>query len=175
MNSRFVKVSRCLRDSVADFSVPRSPCRLSPRAVSRIAVVAILAISAGVSLSAAPTIGATAAIPASVDVSAATPVVITAQITDSTLIAGSVNLLKTDATGKTLATVGTMQDGGTNGDAVAGDKKFSLRVTINEPNVGQTYYRVSAAFKGVLQRTLSSSIIVTVLSKPSITVAPSAA
>lgn len=71
---------------------------------------------------ATPTIGPTTATPAYIVVNTPTPVVITAQIADSTLIAGSVNLLKVDSTGKSLATVGVMRDDGINGDAKAADK-----------------------------------------------------
>ena len=111
---------------------------------------------------AAPTIGPATATPAYIVVNTPTPVVITAQITNTSLIAGSVNLLKVDSTGKTLATVGVMRDDGMNGDAKAGDKTFSYRLSVNEATIKQVYYRVSAAFKGVLQRSLSNVVAVTV-------------
>ena len=134
---------------------------------SWIAAAAALTILANVEwLRAAPAIGPAAATPAGVVVNTATPVVFTAQIADASLIPGSVNLLKTDANGKTLATVGSLVDDGTNGDAAPGDKTFSTRLTINEATVGQTYYRVSAAFKGVLLRTLSNVIVVPVQAPP---------
>lgn len=53
-----------------------------------------------------------------------------------------------------------MRDDGRNGDLKRGDHVFSLRLTINELSVGQMHYRVSAAFKRVLQRVLSSTVVV---------------
>lgn len=113
-------------------------------------------------LEAAPTVGTAAASPAYIVINTPTPVTITASITDSSLLANGVNLLKTDAAGKTLSTVGVMRDDGLNGDVKAGDKIFSYRLTVNQPSVGQVYYRVSAAFKGVLQRSLSNVVAITV-------------
>lgn len=127
-------------------------------------VVVFVAIVGVLWLQAAPTIGTTAANPAYIVVKTPTLVTLTAQITDSSLIAGSVNLLKVDANGKVLATVGVMHDDGLNGDALAGDKTFSYRSSANEPSVGSAYYQVSAAFKGVLKRVLSKPIQVAVKS-----------
>ncbi|MEQ1868728.1 MAG: hypothetical protein ABL961_01745, partial [Vicinamibacterales bacterium] len=70
-------------------------------------------------LLAAPVVGPTVATPAQVGVGVLTPVVVTAQIADPSVIATGVNLLRTDATGRTLAVVGVMHDDGVNGDAVA--------------------------------------------------------
>jgi hypothetical protein len=122
--------------------------------------LAILVIGSVAWLRAAPTIGAVAANPAYIVVNTPTQVVFTAQITDPSLI--SANLLRTDANGKAIATMGVMRDDGANGDAKAGDKVFSYRVALNQPSVGQVHYRVSAAFKGVLQRVLSGVIPVTI-------------
>jgi hypothetical protein len=113
-------------------------------------------------LDAAPTIGATAASPAYIVVNTPTPVTIMVLITDASLLANGVNLLKTDASGRTLSTVGVMRDDGLNGDLQAGDRTFSYRVNLNQSTVGQVHYRVSAAFRGVLQRALSQVFAVTV-------------
>lgn len=112
---------------------------------------------------AAPTVGPATATPAYVVVNTPTSVVITAQITDTSLIAGSVNLLKVDSTGKTLATVGVMRDDGTNADAKAGDKTFSLTTTVNLSDSGFVRFQVSAAFRGILRRSLSPSVSVEVV------------
>lgn len=117
---------------------------------------------------AAPTIGATNVTPSVIGVTTPTLVTITAKITDLSLLPAGVNLLRVDASGKTPAIIGVMHDDGLSGDAVGGDKIFSLRLTANEPTVGQTNYQVSAAFKGVLKRTLSNLIVVNVLT-PEIT------
>jgi pimeloyl-ACP methyl ester carboxylesterase len=134
----------------------------------------ILLVLTQLSLRAAPpVIDATSASPTSVILNTPTPVLFTARITDPTVLPTGVNLLRTDASGKTLSTVGVMRDDGTNGDVAAGDKTFSLRVTVQGAAVGQIYYRVSAAFKGVIQRTLSAVMPIAVTnaaSTPSITV-----
>lgn len=119
--------------------------------------------------SAAPTVAPPAATPAYITVATPTTVIVTARIDDPTFVAGSANLLKVDAAGRTLATIGALRDDGLNGDAVAGDKNLTIRFIANEPTVALSYYRVSAAFKGVLQRVLSTTVVVTVLGQPSIT------
>ncbi|MCC7007893.1 MAG: hypothetical protein IT184_03680 [Acidobacteria bacterium] len=111
---------------------------------------------------AAPQIDAVSVNPAYIVINTPTTVVFTAKITDPSLQPTGLNLLQTDAGGKTLSTVGVMNDTGTNGDAVAGDKIFSRSVSLNQAGVGQLYYRVSAPFKGVLARTLSPVMTVTV-------------
>lgn len=119
----------------------------------------------------AQTIDSVAATPASVTRNVATDVLFTARITDPRVIAGGVNLLKTDASGRTLATVGTLRDDGTNGDALAGDQVFSAVLSIRETTVGAVYYRVSAAFERILRRTLSDLMRVDVTGgTPSISV-----
>jgi hypothetical protein len=124
-------------------------------------VIVIAALATVWLKAAAPTIDAVAATPAYLVINTPTTVRFTAIITNPA-VQPAVNLLKVDASGKTLATVGTMNDNGANGDVVAGDKTFSLQTTINEPSVGVLHYMVSAPFKGVLRRTLSSDIQVTI-------------
>jgi hypothetical protein len=109
----------------------------------------------------APIVGPTAVVPATVEVGVPTSVTMTAQIPDLTVIPTGVNLLRTDAAGRTLATAGVMHDDGLAGDAVAGDRIFTLRLTIIESSAGQTFYRVSAAFRSVLLRALSPLIPLT--------------
>jgi hypothetical protein len=110
---------------------------------------------------ATPTVGAASASPAYVVVNTPTAVIITTTITDSTLLANGVNLLQTDANGKTLGTIGVMHDDGLSGDAKAGDKVFSYQVTVSQTDVGRIYFRASAAFKSVLQRVLSNVVSIT--------------
>jgi hypothetical protein len=125
-----------------------------------------LAITATIAVTwlhaATPTVGPASANPAYIVVNTPTQVTFNVKVTDSTPLPNGINLLKTDAAGKTLSTVGVMHDDGVNGDAKAGDKLFSYALTINQPAVGQVYYRASVAFKGVLQRLLSNVINVTV-------------
>lgn len=74
---------------------------------------------------------------------------------DPALIATSINLLRLDAAGKSTI-LGVMHDDGLNGDAVAGDNTFSLQVNFTEQAQGTIRLQASAAFKGVLKRTLSA-------------------
>ena len=104
---------------------------------------------------AAQVVGATGAAPTSVPVGSATPVTVTAVITDGTLIASSVNLQRLDEAGRVIATLGTLGDTGTGGDATAGDKVFTLRVTLFETSPTAVRLRVSAAFQGKLTRVYS--------------------
>lgn len=127
-----------------------------------VGLVAVFAVASVVYLRAAPSISQTSATPAYVVENTPTAVLFTAQIADPSVIRTGVNLLKTDSTGKTLAVAGVLNDNGMNGDATANDKIFSLSVTLNQPSTGQVYYRVSAPFKGVLQRALSPVIVVDV-------------
>jgi hypothetical protein len=55
-----------------------------------------------------------------------------------------------------------MHDDGTNGDAVSGDGIYTLRVALNDPNIDQIQLQVSAAFRGILKRVLSSPINIAV-------------
>ena len=109
----------------------------------------------------APTVGPATATPAYIVINTPTQVTVTVSITDPSLLPNGVNLLQTDSNGKTLSTVGVMHDDGANGDVTAGDKVFSYRLSVNQATVGQIYYRASAAFRGVLQRVLSSLVSVT--------------
>lgn len=132
-------------------------------------VLLLLAFGGG-RIATAATIGPTSASPSSITVNIQSTIVFTAQITDPTVLPDGVNLLKTDASGRTLLTVGRMYDDGSNGDVVAGDNVFSRSVAIIETAAGSVYYRVSAAFKGVLLRTLSPLIPISVRGRPTISV-----
>lgn len=127
-------------------------------------VIGATAIGVGVVWlrAAAPGIDSFAASPAYIVINSPTAVLFTARITDPALISTGVNLLRTDATGKTMSTAGIMRDDGQNGDVAANDKTFTLRLSLNQATVGQLYYRVAAAFRGTLQRTLSPVFTVTV-------------
>jgi hypothetical protein len=106
-------------------------------------------------LRAAPNIGTTEVAPNVVGVNRPTPVTVTAQIHDTSLIAASVQLLKVDATGRALATLGAMYDDGSHGDTTPGDKIFSRQLELTETATGLIHLQVSAAFRGVLRRATS--------------------
>lgn len=111
-----------------------------------------------------PTLALPSATPALIIVNTSTLVTVTVQILDPTLVPGSVNLLRLGATGTQPTILGVMHDDGLNGDAVAGDHIYSLRVPFNEPAPGQIQLQVSAAFRGLLRRVLSSYIGINVWS-----------
>ena len=67
---------------------------------------------------AAQVVGATVATPTTVPVGVGTAVTVTALITDASLVVPSVNLQRLDVAGRVVATLGTLVDNGTGGDAV---------------------------------------------------------
>lgn len=85
---------------------------------------------------AAPSVGTPTATPTSVTTGQATQVtvacLVTRQTGDRALIANGVNLLRLNASGQAIATLGVMLDNGQNGDAASGDGVFTYRFTANE-------------------------------------------
>ena len=71
------------------------------------------------------------------------------------VIKESVNVLRVDSSGRTLSILGRLNDDGQNGDSIAGDGIYTVIISFNENSPGTIYLRVSAAFRGTLQRTLS--------------------
>lgn len=113
---------------------------------------------------AAPSVGPPVTSPAIVPVGQPTQLTVTSQITtgpnDPPVIPTGVNLLRVNASNKVIAILGTMRDDGTNGDAVAGDLVFTLRLTEMESTPGELRLRVSAPFQGVILRVLSAVTVV---------------
>lgn len=98
--------------------------------------------------------------PAATTVGASTVVRVSSFVTSGAgpaLLANSVNLIQVDATGKALAILGKLNDSGMNGDLVAGDQIYSGEFTFHQTVPGTIYLQVSAAFQGMLRRTLSVS------------------
>jgi hypothetical protein len=91
----------------------------------------------------------------------ATAATFTATISDTTVIPGSVNLVRVDSSGRATV-VGTMHDDGLNGDATAGDHIYSLALSIFEQTTGTVNYKISAAFPGSLTRSQSGLIPITI-------------
>lgn len=120
-------------------------------------LVFALAVSA---LASSHSIGVVTVTPMTAVIGSPTQVSVEASIADSALINDSVNLLKLDAHGNTIAVLGTLHDDGLNGDTFAGDKVFTLVVTLNSASASQIQLQVSAAFKGVLLRTRSNVVSV---------------
>ena len=109
----------------------------------------------------APTIGTPVANPAVIGVNTPTTVTVIAVITDPSVIPGSVTLLRLNSTGAST-TLGQLHDDGRNGDDVAGDKTFTIQLSLNEAAMGQIRMQVSAMFRGVTKRMLSSIVTVEV-------------
>lgn len=123
-------------------------------------IVALLALMLG-NLSApaaAPSIAPVTATPGRVSAGLASMIHITAQIADPGVIASSVNLQRLSDAGAVLAVVGVLHDDGLNGDAVAGDRIYTLDISFTEAN-GPIRLRVSAGFKGLLKRINSDEIV----------------
>src|SRR3954451_18379542 len=108
---------------------------------------------------AAPSVNA-AASPISLPVNLPTVVTVTAVITDPTVISTGVNLLRLRSSGQPQI-VGELHDDDVNADDVSGDRKYSLRITLNEPSPQMITFQVSAAFRGLLSRVLSNLVTVT--------------
>jgi len=108
------------------------------------------------------TIGTTTITPNSTPVGVQLVVTVTSSITSPSVVPGSVSLERIDASGSLVASLGSLHDDGLNGDAVAGDKMFSILATILENTPGIVRLRVSAAFQGSLQRATSAPVTVNV-------------
>lgn len=133
-----------------------------------LSVIAVMVIGGVVWLKAAPSptpapiIGLTKASPTFTTINTPTQITVTSVITDPTVIPTGVNLTRVNDDGKATTVMGQLHDDGRNGDAVAGDKIFSYQFTVNQPTEGMVAMQVSAAFKGVLRRSVSSIVVVAV-------------
>lgn len=96
--------------------------------------------------------------PAEITVAESTSVVFTAQIAvDPTMISESVYLYQCDADGSPIQKLGRLYDDQTHGDSLSGDNIFSSQLTLYEENVGDTYFKVTAAYQGSRTRVQSRS------------------
>ncbi len=115
--------------------------------------------------SVAATIGPANVNPRSLTAGVPAEVVITCTIADAAFVDGSANLIRVDPTGRTLAVLGVLRDDGLQGDATAGDRIYTLRMTFTEPAPAQVRLRISAAFRGLLQRVQSDTLLVDVVAQ----------
>src|ERR1044072_4647534 len=88
---------------------------------------------------------------------------VTVSIQDPALITSSINLVRLDDRGTSVATLGTLHDDGHNGDLVSLDNTYALQLTAAEPASGHLVLAVSAAFRGQLRRVMSPSVTVPVV------------
>jgi hypothetical protein len=108
--------------------------------------------------------------PATIPSGQPTEITVMSRISDDAtnpLIPASVYLLRVDANLRPTINMGTMRDDGMEGDAVAGDSIFTLRLTVTEPSSGVMRtvtepssgvmrLQVSAAFRGLMRRVRSN-------------------
>ncbi len=100
--------------------------------------------------------------PGTITVGTSSAVTVTVSIIDPAYLAGSANLQRLRADGSVQAVVGVLADDGLNGDAVAGDKIYTIRFSVLEAAPGTVRFQVSAGFRGELKRTLSNTLSLTV-------------
>ena len=110
----------------------------------------------------AGTLGIPALTPDRVVAGVASAVTVSVSITDPNYIAGSANVQRLRADGSVQAVVGLLRDDGVDGDAVAGDKVYTLRTTLTEAAAGTVKFQVSAGFRRELKRTVAGPMTLTV-------------
>jgi hypothetical protein len=93
---------------------------------------------------------------------ATTAVTLSVVIPDASYIAGSANLQRLNADGSVQSVIGLLHDDGLGGDAVAGDKTYSLSLSLTEASAGSVSFQVSAAYTGQLKRLVSAPVSLTV-------------
>jgi spore coat protein CotH len=106
------------------------------------------------------------ATPAEISVTVSTSVLFTAQIAaDPNLITESVYLYQCDSDGSPILNLGRLYDDQTNGDVTPGDYTFSVLVTLNGENTGDTYFKVTVAYSGSRARLQSDLVIVEIIAE----------
>jgi hypothetical protein len=106
-----------------------------------------------VAVSVLPPVTATAA-PGLLIVHTPTTVTVSAQITDTSVLPTSVNLIQLHGTGTQPTILGELQN--------TGDGNYVIRLPLTETTVGEVQLQVSAAFKGILNRSLSNVMLIDV-------------
>lgn len=112
---------------------------------------------------AALVVDSAAVAPGSMAVGVATVVTVTAVVNEPSVLPDGVNLQRLDTAGRVVSILGLLHDDGANGDAVAGDRTFTLRATLFEQSPGPVTLKVSAAFRGAIMRASSAPLTVNVL------------
>ncbi len=115
--------------------------------------VAVWTLDAQQPASTSLSVGSVSFMPTVIAVNTSTAVTITIPIPDPTLISGSVNLVRYDTGTPTI--IGALNDNGQNGDAVVKDQIYTIRTSFGATSTTNIELRVSAAFRGRLQRYIS--------------------
>jgi len=145
----------------------------------RLAIALAWLVVGGARIASAATVSAPVVTPTALPIGVPTVLTVTSAVTvgpgEPAVISTGVNLLRVTPTGTVLAILGTMRDDGLEGDAVAGDRVFTLRVAFTE-TIGEVRLRVSVPFVGVIRRMLSDVTVVPVVAvdkvPPSLTITP---
>ncbi|MDQ1833273.1 hypothetical protein [Massilia scottii] len=110
--------------------------------------------------------------PASIRVGVPAEVTFSVTITDRNYIPGSANVQRINGAGGIVSVLGALRDDGMQGDALAGDRLFTLRTTLQEAVEGSIRFQVSAAFKGALKRSSAGPLFLTVTRAPAAAIGP---
>ena len=129
---------------------------------SRIGIAALagLGLLVGVSANAQSVLPTPSAYPQTVPTGAPVTVTVALRIDDPTFIAGSAVLNEVDASNRIIRRIGTLSDNGQGGDEVAGDKRYTGQLVVNEPSFREMRVAVSVAFTGILARTSSPPVVI---------------
>lgn len=93
--------------------------------------------------------------PSSIRVNAPATVTVTVHIDHPDLMPNGLTLLRVAEDGAHPLIVGIMHDDGLNGDTIAGDHVYSLKVQLTESSAGVIHFQVSGVFKRMLRRVRS--------------------
>lgn len=154
-----------------DYSSPRAVKRRRCRPFAFLTAVCLFFTSSIVvspsEIFAAPVVEAPVAAPAGLNPQGTTDLTVTLRIvrstTDPTVIGQALYLYRVDANGKNIQTYGRMYDDATNGDAVAGDDVYSLRISISQPPPEGIRIQASVPFMRVLRRAVSPITVIPVI------------
>lgn len=132
------------------------------RCISRLAAVAGIGLLAGSAGSALADFNSLSATPNTLFQNTTTSVRFVADVQpDPALIKNGIRLLR--ETNGVFGVVGTMNDDGLNGDAVANDNRYTLNLNVQTAGPSELNFRASAAYRGVLKRVQSSILPVQVV------------
>src|SRR5215213_873091 len=103
--------------------------------------------------SAVPQVSKPVVLPGTMTTGLATALTVSSNITTKTTGPGQtptgVKLLRVDSSNVVTHDLGTMRDDGSNGDAVAGDQIYTLKLTLTETAPGELSLSVGASFQGL--------------------------
>jgi hypothetical protein len=128
-------------------------------ALRRRRAAALLLLAAAQGIASAQTAPTPLLSPAAVRIGAPTAVLVSAKLAIPNALPGGVNVLRS-AAGGAATVVGTLNDNGTDGDALAGDGVWAGRALLNESIEGGVSLRLSVAVRGSVRRLQSAPAIV---------------